>query len=341
MKIPEPRKLPSGNWFIQLRIDGQSISITEADKDTCIAKAMAYKTGVIKAKKNPAPITLTAAIDKYIDLRRSALSPSTIRGYRTIQKSRFQSIMNLPLATLNKNKLQSAINSESKKYKAKTLQNSWRFIASVIKEETGDIYNLSLPQVIPNERPFLAPDQIQAFLTAIRDTDIEIPALLGLWSLRLSEILGLKWSSVDLNNRTIRIENTMVPNEYHKLEQKQTTKNISSRRVIPIVDRLAELMEMQPKTSEYVCSKSRNTLRKKINAICKQNNLPEIGVHGLRHSFASLAYYLNVPEKVAMRIGGWTNDATMRKIYTHISNTQFNNETSKMLDFFNIQKQDC
>lgn len=335
MKVPSPRKLPSGNWFIQLRIDGQSISITEADKDTCIAKAMAYKTGIIKAKKKPAPITLTAAIDKYIDLRRSALSPSTIRGYRTIQKSRFQSIMNLPLAALDKNKLQDVINSESKKYKAKTIQNSWRFIASVIKEENGSVYNLSLPQVISNERPFLAPEQIQTFLAAIRDTDIEVPALLGLWSLRLSEILGLKWSSVDLENRTLRVENTMVRNEHNQLELKQTTKNIFSRRVIPITDRLAELLEKAPKTSEYVCSESRNTLRKKINLVCKQNNLPEIGVHGLRHSFASLAYYLDMPEKVAMRIGGWANDATMKKIYIHISDTQIDNEVGKILDFFN------
>ncbi len=29
VKIPTARQLPSGNWFVQLRIDGRSISITK------------------------------------------------------------------------------------------------------------------------------------------------------------------------------------------------------------------------------------------------------------------------------------------------------------------------
>ena len=49
--IPEPRLLPSGKAFIQLRIDGQSIAITEDTPDLCRAKAMAVKTGLIKQRR--------------------------------------------------------------------------------------------------------------------------------------------------------------------------------------------------------------------------------------------------------------------------------------------------
>ena len=335
MKIPKARKLPSGNWFIQLRIDGQSISITEADEDTCVAKAMAYKTGILKAKKNPAPITLSKAIDKYIEAREKALSPSTIAGYRAIQRTRFARLMSTPLASLNKAKLQRAVNEEANICSAKTLTNSWRFLASVIYEEIGERYDISLPTIIPNERPYLAPEQIQTFLVAIRDTEVEVPALLGLWSLRRSEIMGLKWSSVNLKTKTIRVENTVVVNEHRQLEAKPTTKNRSSRRTVPIVDRLHELLTKAERTSEYVCVINPESLRRKINAICRENDLPEIGFHGLRHSFASLAYSLGVPEKVAMEIGGWANDATMKKIYTHIANSDLSNYSNKITAFFN------
>lgn len=334
MKIPKAHQLPSGSWRIQITADGHRISITEADESTCIAKAMAYKSGILKAKKNPAPITLSKAIDKYIEAREKALSPSTIAGYRAIQRTRFTKLMSTPLASLNKSRLQRAVNEEANTCSAKTLTNAWRFLASVIYEETEERYDLSLPRVIPNERPYLSPEQIQTFLAAIRDTEVEIPALLGLWSLRRSEIIGLKWSSINLKAKTIRVENTMVLNEHRQFESKPTTKNNTSRRTVPIVGRLYELLSAAERNGEYVCTIHPETLRRRINAICRENGLPEVGIHGLRHSFASLSYSLGVPEKVAMELGGWANDATMRKIYTHVSQSQIGKESEKLLSFF-------
>ena len=51
IQIPTARQLPSGNWFVQLRIDGQSIPITKPKESEAIATAMAIKEGIIKAKK--------------------------------------------------------------------------------------------------------------------------------------------------------------------------------------------------------------------------------------------------------------------------------------------------
>ena len=35
MKVPAPRKLPSGSWFIQLRLGGESIPVTAATAKDC------------------------------------------------------------------------------------------------------------------------------------------------------------------------------------------------------------------------------------------------------------------------------------------------------------------
>lgn len=51
MKIPKVIQLPSGMYFCQLRLNGQSISITDAGPDTVTAKAYAYKTGILKARR--------------------------------------------------------------------------------------------------------------------------------------------------------------------------------------------------------------------------------------------------------------------------------------------------
>ena len=94
MKIPQPRKLPSGAWFVRVTIDGEVISITRPTEKEAIAEAVALKTGAKKAKKVPATLTLSKAIDHYIERRVNIISPSTIRGYRCIQVQRFKSYMN-------------------------------------------------------------------------------------------------------------------------------------------------------------------------------------------------------------------------------------------------------
>ena len=77
-----------------------------------------------------------------------------------------------------------------------------------------------------------------------------------------------------------------------------------------------------------------NSAYKQINKICRETGLPEIGVHGLRHSFASLAYHLGMTELEAMAIGGWSDYQTMREIYTHLSKSDLKNAENKMSAFY-------
>lgn len=44
MKIPKARQLPSGMWFCQLRLAGNSISITKPTEEECAAEAIKIKT---------------------------------------------------------------------------------------------------------------------------------------------------------------------------------------------------------------------------------------------------------------------------------------------------------
>ena len=51
MKLPEPRRLASGNYFIQLRLGGESISITESSRAACIREARAIKAEYLAGKR--------------------------------------------------------------------------------------------------------------------------------------------------------------------------------------------------------------------------------------------------------------------------------------------------
>ena len=65
IKVPKPRQLKSGSWNIQLREEGQSV--TEATAALCIAKATAIRAGFLEAKAKVEVITLTKAINRYIE----------------------------------------------------------------------------------------------------------------------------------------------------------------------------------------------------------------------------------------------------------------------------------
>ena len=322
MIVPKAKKLPSGNWFINLRLGGQNIPITESTERRCVQQAQMIKAEYLAGKRSASvrsARTLTQAVDRFVEINQNILSPSTLRGYRAVQKNRFPELMNLPVSKITRETAQRAVNNARKQYSAKTIKNSWFFISQIIFDETGNRIDVTLPQVVQKEVLFLDPDQIKIFTEAVAGQLCEIPALLALCSLRQSEILALRWSDIDLDNATVTISGAMVPDEHHQYQRKSETKNRSSRRVVPIMPQLVEALKAAPHTSDRVVMLSHSGIYKGINRVCRNNGLPEVGVHGLRHSFASLAYSLGMSEKITMEIGGWSDDATMKKIYTHVA----------------------
>lgn len=338
MKTPKARQLPSGSWFCRVRVDGKDIPITRPTEKEAVAEAMAIKAGIKEARLHPKKRTLSQAIDDYIESRQNILSPSTVRGYRAIQKGRFQSMMHKDVHLISQTQWQRAIDAESRLISAKTLANAWGFLSSVIFEVTGQRPIVRLPQVIPAERQWLTPAQIPIFVEAVKGRSIEIPALLALSSLRRSELLNLRWKDVDLEKGFLRVNGAAVYDENGKLVRKRETKNRTSRRIVPIIPPLRAALEKIKYPGEYVVTMKPTGIFSHINRVCVANGLPEVGFHGLRHSFASLAYHLQMPEKVAMEIGGWANDQTMHRIYTHLAQEDLTKHAQSFTNFFKAEE---
>jgi integrase len=206
-----------------------------------------------------------------------------------------------------------------------------------VKEYGVDTGKVQLPQVLITPREFLDPDQISVFLNAVKGKDCEMAALLALHSLRRSELLALDKSNVNLSAGTITVRGAVVPDENNNYIKKETNKNASSARVIPImISRLAEIVADAPDGQLVTCYA--NNVGRSINNVCRAANLPEVGVHGLRHSFASLAYHLGLSEKETMEIGGWADRATMDRIYTHVSRRAKNSYENAFTDYFKEEK---
>ena len=338
MKVPEPRKLPSGTYFIQLRLGGESVSISAPTRRECIQQAQLKKaehraglrTAAVKSDQTPRQLMQT-----YIDHVRASSSPSTIRGYATICANRFPSVADVPFSSVAN--WQAVIDAEARTVSAKTLKNSWALFASALRHASLPVPDVRLPQLIRAERPWLEPEDVLKLVQLVHGKPYEIPTLLALHGLRRSEILALTFSNIDLSRNTITIHGAAVMDSSNRLVQKATNKNAASRRVIPIMipalaDAIRALPERPPDALIY--TGNANTLYNQVNRLCRENALPEVGVHGLRHSFASLAFHLGLTEQETMELGGWSDYNTMRKIYTHLAQADRLKGHNKLAAFF-------
>lgn len=342
-KLPTPQKLPSGTWRCQVMVEGKRVSVVAATPGEAQAKAVALKNGLLKEnsllkEERKGAITLTHAIDRYIERRENVLSPSTINGYREMQRNRFQELMGKKVVDIEVLDLQTAVNAEAKKVSAKTIKNALGLVAAVISEYKDiNTKRVRLPQRKQMEHAYLDEQGMMDLFEAIQGSPVEIPILLAVWlGMRRSEIMGLCWDSIDFDNSKIRIQRTYVRGSDKKYILREEMKTEASRRTLDCPGYI--LQKLAAYTPEHregrVFLMHPNTIYDTMRDICQRNNIPFVGVHGLRHTNASVMLSLGIVDRVAMARGGWSTDVTMKQVYQHVFQQDKNAAGSKMDSFF-------
>lgn len=326
IKVPKPRQLKSGAWNIELRAEGESV--TEATPEACVERARAIRAGYIKTEKALPKQSLDSVLKSFIEARTSVLSPATIRGYESIRKTRFRSVIDEDVSQID---WQSVINEEAKTVKPKTLANAWRLVTGAYRYARLPIPDVRLPQRVKTERPWLDYQQIQTFLKAIEGRKCELACLLALHSLRMSEILAMKKDSV--KDGTIHVRGAVVIDQNGEYVFKEANKTAKSRRTIPVmIPRLTAIWpDKDPVFQKHAAINSM------LEEICEKAGLPHITMHSLRHAFTSLAYHLHWDVMTTCAVGGWSTPSVVQSIYTHLAQQDKNDDIERMKEFYNVQ----
>lgn len=336
VRLPKIEQLPSGAWHTRVLLDDRRISITRETYDECAAEYLAIKNGVMAAneKKSGKNVTLEEAVKDYIASKDGFLSPSTIEGYEKFRRNMLLSMMKRNIFTVTNDQWQAAIRQEHKMGRSpKYIKNGWMFFAACIVAAGADRPEVMLYPAEHNERAYLTPDEIDKFVAAIKGKPVEIPALLCLSSLRRSEMLALTWDNVDLKNKAIYIRGATVRGTSGLVDKKQN-KSRKSRRPVPIIPPLLDALNAQPNKTGKVVRMGGDTILDHVHSVCAQAGITSVDLHGLRHSFASLAYHLGIPEMVAAEIGGWNDLSTMHNIYTHLAQKDIAKRSQDFCDWF-------
>ncbi len=153
--------------------------------------------------------------------------------------------------------------------------------------------------------------------------------------LRLGEAAGLMWEDIDFQKRTLKVQRTLeyVKNrdkgetENHYVLVEGTTKSKSSERTIPLnqtaLDALLELKRANGKFG-YVFSNAKGkpinprNLNRAHDCILERAGIEHIGIHALRHTFASQLFANKVDIKVISKLLGHSEVSVTYNIYIHL-----------------------
>lgn len=191
---------------------------------------------------------------------------------------------------------------------------------------------------------FYSENELNTLFEKSKNDPLHLVILLtAFYGLRRSEVLGLKWSAIDFENKTITIKHTIVEIKIkgkYKILCKDRTKTNASHRTLPLTDEIIIALETAKKQQkyykrkfkknyntkyeEYVCLNPDGSIIKPdyvtrhFPLLLKNSGLRHIRFHDLRHSCASLLLSRNIPMKAIQEWLGHSDFSTTANVYAHL-----------------------
>ena len=228
---------------------------------------------------------------------------------------------------------------------AKTVRNIHQIISSALKlaiEQRLIARNpadgCALPKAERKEMQTLPVEQLTSFLREAKDSGVyELYYLDLATGLRRGELLGLKWTDVDLDRGVLKIQRAISRQNGKVVEAPLKTKN--AYRTLPLsADAIDVLMQQRRKTgnSEWVFPSptggpmSPDSVLHMLHRVLKRAGLPKVRFHDLRHTFATLALQNGVDVKTVSGVLGHFSAGFTLDTYAHVT-TSAKREAAKTM----------
>ena len=286
------------------------------------------------------------------------ISPRTYQGYVEKSKTILEHLGNMQLQKIELYHLQKFISDLQNVGKSpKSLRHYYSILKMCFDDaimcrhiSLNPTRNLKLPSMRRKELNIMTKEEqlvFEGFMKKYRMGTAYI--VLVNTGLRAGELSGLTWKDVDFENKALYVRRgmqkiTTYDDEFNKVKRERKVTDVkteNSYRVVPMLDKVVKILQEykkkiqaeqeelaelgegfkeddfifktkynHPITSEY--------LRKTCQGICKSNNFRKVGIHELRHTFATRSIEAGIDLRVLQEILGHASYSTTADIYVHI-----------------------
>ena len=298
-------------WRIRERYRGKLYMVSVSERPTPREAQKLIDAKIEKEDFSPKNgMTMQSASNAYIDLKGNILSPSSIRGYRSIMRNLSEKFMSKKLDNITPLDVQKEINDYSSTHSAKSTRNAHGFISAVLGTYKPSMQlRTTLPQSVKYEAYTPTEDDVKRILDEVSGTEYEIAYRLGCYGMRRGEICALDAS--DLDGNMLSITKSKVLNDNNEWIIKPIPKTTGSQRTIYIDDALAKMFQEQG----YAFADHPNRLNHHLHRLLKRLNITIFRFHDLRAYYASMAHALGIPDAYIMANGGWSSTNIMNRVY--------------------------
>lgn len=196
---------------------------------------------------------------------------------------------------------------------------------------------IDLPSIPRYEATVYSAQQMQALFAASQGDPLEaLIRVTAFYGLRRSEVLGLKWDSVDFDRGTLTIRHTV--SKVTAVVEKDKTKNASSHRTFPLLPDLREVLlrvRAEEQEDRRLMGKgyrengylfkwpdgrpfSPDYVSQHFAALLAKHGLPPMRFHDLRHTCASLLLSRGMGLKDVQEWMGHADIKMTADIYGHL-----------------------
>jgi len=309
----------------------------------------------VKEKLVQTDTLFSDAVRCWLDDIAIQVDPVTLQGYQCLANKHilpYFDQLQIKLVDINYDVLQKYFNEKSKNGrcdgKGGLSPRSLRLHKNIIYQTLKDAMRhgyipgnpcelVRLPKVERYESSFYTQEQLNTLFEALKDEPLyPLIRITAVYGLRRSEVLGLKWDSVNFDAGTITIKHTVT--KVSETVEKDKTKNKTSYREFPLLpDIRAMLLELKQKEEtnrklfgrEYTVNDyilkwddgrpfSPDYVTHKFQKLLVEHELPKIRFHELRHSCAS--YLINMGFTLK-DVQEWLGHASIRmtaEVYGHL-----------------------
>ena len=240
-------------------------------------------------------------------------------------------------------------------YNAKTVRHMCVIINGALQQAVRErliMDNPNLYTVLPKKKAYsaqvLSIEDVKNLLKNAREDRLYPIVIATLFTgMRKGEVMGLRWSDVDLKNKKIhvrgalcRVEQRDTDGKFRAIYKILTPKNAKSIRTIPMLEVVAEALKMEREYQQeekqrheeaymdqgLVFAKydgdfiPQRVFMTHYHEFLKRYDLPDCRFHDLRHSFATMMLELGtVSAKTVQEVLGHSTITTTMDIYTHVS----------------------